>query len=86
MTTVYNRLADALASERPFDTLRHAVQALVDRGEPPQRIYDQLEAFALQLRTAGRETDEDTVLDVMDLLVGYCAPDMRIRVPKGEDT
>ena len=84
MTTVHDRFAEALASARPFDSLSEAVRALVDRGDPPQGIYDQLQVFALELRADGRETDEDIVLDVMDLLVGFCAPEMRIRVSGGD--
>jgi hypothetical protein len=30
------------------------------------------------LREAGREKDEDAVMDVMDFLVGWCSPHMRL--------
>jgi hypothetical protein len=81
MTTVHDRFTESLTSAQPFDTLRRTVQALVDAGEPTQGTYDQLNTFALEFRAAGRETDEDAILDVMDLLVGFCAPELRIRVP-----
>jgi hypothetical protein len=36
-----------------------------------------------QLRQAASEAEEDTVMDVMDFLVGWCNPHMKLPPPEG---
>lgn len=67
----------ALAEPQPT----HALHALVrKRLETQEReaILGELEALRLELQMAGDEAKEDAVLDVMDALVGWCAPKWRL--------
>jgi hypothetical protein len=43
-----------------------------------QELLDALEGVRADLRSQGREADEDMVMEVMDCLVGWCSPHMRI--------
>jgi hypothetical protein len=36
------------------------------------------------LRQAGREADEDMVMDVMDFLMGWCSPHMKLPSEESE--
>ena len=53
-----------------FEDLRGVVKAYVDQGLSILVIMEDLE----QIRGLLSETQEDDVLDVMDLVVGYCRP------------
>lgn len=57
-----------------FEDLRGVVKAYVDQGLSILVIMEDLE----QIRGLLSETQEDDVLDVMDLVVGYCRPEVRI--------
>lgn len=56
--------------------MRALVMDLAREGLSKPQIYELLEAFLLQLRMQAdyRETDEETVLDIMDALNGWCHP------------
>jgi hypothetical protein len=51
---------------------------LVSSGISRDVIQKELTTLSLQLRSQDQEEAEDTVLEVLDFLVGYCAPDQRI--------
>ena len=57
-----------------FEDLRGVVKAYVDQGMSILVIMEDLE----QIRGLLSETQEDDVLDVMDLVVGYCRSEIRI--------
>lgn len=77
MTTT-DALEHALLSERPVLDLRTLVQTLVQQGSSPEAVLADLESLRSRLRAGGREADEDVVLEVMDFVVGFCSPHMRI--------
>ncbi len=69
---------DALASAEPLWELRGVVRGLLADGHDRALILSDHERFQLALRTAGREADEDIVLEVMDFVVGWSSPHMRL--------
>jgi hypothetical protein len=78
--TPTERLEGALRSPDPTRALRALVVEFAEEGRRKVEIYELLEQFLLDLRTREdyREADEDTVLDVMDALTGWCHPDARL--------
>jgi hypothetical protein len=75
---VQERLAHALCSEEPTVSLADAVRAMVAQGQDRDRIYEELELLRTRLQKDGRESDEDSVLEVMDFLTGFSSPHARI--------
>jgi hypothetical protein len=47
-------------------------------GQEQEKIIAKFEDAPAQLRQANRDSDEDIIMDVMDCLVGWCSPQMRI--------
>ncbi len=72
------RIEQALRSSKPVNELRNLVMRLVAAGQPRQAILELFERARQELRQADRETAEDAVIDVMDLLVGWCSPHMKL--------
>ena len=69
----------ALASDKPVERLREAVvHELEVLGSDRVAVYRALDQLRLDLRRAGREADEDNVMDVMDFLLGWCSPQRRL--------
>jgi hypothetical protein len=68
----------ALASERPFESLWRTVKRSRDAGSPRDRLLAQLDELRSELHRTGRHEAEDTVLDVMDCLIGWCSPHQRL--------
>jgi hypothetical protein len=58
--------------------LRDVVTELLAAGADRARVQEQLEAFRVRLQEQDREDDEDTVLDVLDFVTGWCSPDQRL--------
>ena len=72
------RIQQALRSSDPVNELRNLVLHLLADGQTREAILELLERARQQLRQADRETDEDAVMDVMDFLVGWCSPHMKL--------
>ncbi len=72
------RFDGALYADRPLDVLREVVQSLLAASYDRQVMIENLTAFALELRAAEREADEDVVFDVLDFLTGWCSPHMKL--------
>jgi hypothetical protein len=73
------RFEKALQSPEPAQALRSLVSQLSSEGFAKGEIYDFFENVLLQLRARGNQAaEEDTVLDVMDALTGWCHPDARL--------
>ena len=70
-----------------YDGLMSLVLRLKGVGYNQKEIFRLFENSRLQLRSADRETDEDILMEVMDVIVGYCNPSNRIfeTVMKGND-
>lgn len=71
----------ALRADDPVDQLSTVVRRLLrDSGLDREALLGELEAFREVLRAEGRDADEDLVLEVMDFLVGWASPHMKIEV------
>lgn len=68
----------ALASPDPLRRLSDKVRELVDGGADREALRQRLEAFHVALADAGRDDEDDVVLDVLDFLTGWCNPNQRI--------
>jgi hypothetical protein len=68
----------ALKAERPTRRLANTVRALLQAGNSPDQLLSELERLRGTLQRQGREADEDRVLEVMDFLVGWSSPHMKI--------
>ncbi len=60
------------------DTLRDRVETMVRAGRSRDAVYEDLKRLVLDLRRDGRDELEDAVMDVMDVIVGWCSPSARI--------
>jgi len=59
------------------DALQDQVERMVRAGRSRDALYEDLKRLALELRRVGRDDLEDAVMDVMDVLVGWCSPSAR---------
>lgn len=79
---IAERVADlALAEpyERALLTIRGYAAGLLDTGYPREALYEDFErARGVLRRRAAPEEAEDTVLDVMDFLTGFCSSHMKL--------
>lgn len=58
-----------------FVVLRDLVRHLLDDGIRSDALLEDLS----EIRALVPQREEDLILDVMDLLAGWCAPDFRLR-------
>ncbi len=72
------RFEEALMSPDPLAALRNLVRSLSSEGYEKGTVFKAFEEFRSRLREAGREDDEDVVMDAMDMLVGWCAQHARL--------
>ena len=73
-----HRIEHALRSTEPVNELRALVLSLMAEGQSQDAILQIFEGARQELRQADREADEDAVTDVMDFLVGWCSPHMKL--------
>jgi hypothetical protein len=71
-------LEESLKSAKPVLELRSVVLRLNSQGMTKGAILERLERTRKKLRTAGREKEEEAVMDVMDFLAGWCSPHMKL--------
>ena len=76
--TLLDRVNEALRADDPLRQLRALAIDLLSAGMGRQELLDALEGVRAELRSQGREADEDTVLELMDVVADYCGPHMRI--------
>jgi len=69
---------EAVRSANPLLELRETVRSLLDQDWTREELLADLEQFRDVLREAGRDEDEDIVLEVMDFLAGWCSPHMKV--------
>lgn len=70
------RIEESLAGAAAVDQLRSLAISLQREGQSQDSILDFFDQARKALGAAGREADEDAVLEVMDFLVGWCSPHM----------
>jgi hypothetical protein len=68
----------ALRSTKSVNELRALVLSLIAEGQSQDAILQIFEGARQELRQADREAHEHAVTDVMDLLVGWCSPHMKL--------
>jgi hypothetical protein len=59
-------------------TIREHVAELISSGVGRDAILEGLDGLRAELRTGGQDAAEDTILEVMDFLVGFSGPHMRL--------
>jgi hypothetical protein len=73
-----HRLAHSKLAGKLADALHEEAEKMIRAGYSREALYDDLRHLLLDLRRDGREDLEDEVMDLMDALVGYCAPSARL--------
>lgn len=70
----------ALRTEQPATNLEMVVLDLIASGESRETIGSDLDALVATLREGGGDetTEEAVVLEILDRLRGWCAPDARL--------
>jgi hypothetical protein len=82
MATTFEQAVDqCLRSSQPLLDLRNLLDRYLQQGVDANELLSRLEKVRQQYRTAEREADEDTVTEVMDFLVGWCSPHMKLTMP-----
>lgn len=61
-----------------MDALYDLSRELLDSGYPREALLDDLKHLIFGLREIGDEEREDDVLEVLDVLTGWCAPGARL--------
>lgn len=72
------RVEKALAGNSPVEELRSLAIALQKEGQEHSLVLQFFDDNRQALCDAGRDADEDAVLEVMDFLVGWCSPHMSL--------
>lgn len=75
---VHDFLEQALHSPEPVNELRALALRLFAEGQTKDAVVASFEVARQRLREEQREADEDVVMDVMDFLVGWCSPHMKV--------
>lgn len=76
--TVDARIETALRSAAAVAELRSLAIALQKEGQDHSAILQFFDENRRALGDAGRDADEDAMLEVMDFLVGWCSPHMSL--------
>jgi hypothetical protein len=76
------RVEEALSGPAAVEQLRSLAIALQTEGKSHSSIVQFFDDNRQALRDAGRDADEDAVLEVMDFLVGWCSPHMSLAPKK----
>ena len=68
----------ALRATSVLPTLREVFSRELAAGTSRDSLIALSEDLRIHLRADNREDDEDAILEVMDMLVGWCGPDERL--------
>lgn len=72
------RLLEAVAEGTSIFEKRPLLAAELERGVSREKLYQELLDTILFLRAEGRETEEDRVADVADLMSDWVPPEYRL--------
>lgn len=73
-----DRVECAFRSDNPLLQLRAVAIECLSCGMSRQELLGALEGVRDTWRSQGREADEETVLELMDVVTDYCSPHMKI--------
>ncbi|NWJ48691.1 MAG: hypothetical protein HXX08_22755 [Chloroflexi bacterium] len=65
-------------SSDPQSSMREKVRELLSKGHKKEEILEELELLRADLQSRNMEQEEDIVLEIMDYLVGWCSPHMKL--------
>ncbi len=68
----------ATTPERYLPRLRKYTREKLDEGYDNAQLYNDLRYLYRDVSGRGNEELEEAILDVMDFLTGWCAPDARL--------
>ena len=77
-TVVAEVVSNALRTDDPVMHLRESVARAVAAVVAREVVEAALTAQAASLRESDQDEQEDVVLDVLDFLVGWCSPHLKI--------
>lgn len=72
MMKIHRKLLVAVQKKSNEDTLRHVCKSLLEQGVSSETLLQEFES--IRILPDLDETYEDTILDVMDSLSGWCSP------------
>jgi hypothetical protein len=84
--TIEPKFESAFRSSDRVGELRKIAQRLLDEGQPSAAVLRRFDHLRQQLRAAGREEEEDAVMDVMDFLTGWCSPHVKLSSESASQT
>jgi hypothetical protein len=76
--TFEENLDQALHAPDRLNSLRSLAITLLSQGQGRVAVLKMFEGARQRLRQAGREAEEDAVMDVMDFVTGWCSPHMKL--------
>ncbi len=76
--TTHDLFSEALESVEPVWELRGVVRGLLADGHDREALLSDLEAMRGELQASGRDKAEESVLDVMDFIVGWTSPHTKL--------
>jgi hypothetical protein len=82
--TIKGDYEGALQSSDPVGQLRALALHLSAQGQDKETILERFEVTRQDLRQANREADEDSLMDVLDCMVGWCSPEMKLLADRNE--
>jgi hypothetical protein len=71
-------LEDSVGSPNPHERLVALIVTLNHNGLGKDALIELLNQFRSKMRKENREAHEDIVMEVMDLVVGWCHPTQRL--------
>ena len=80
-TEQLTELKKCLSSADAAACLERTIAEMLARGVKDASLLADLDCLRIEAREHGDEAGEDTILDVMDRIFGWCAPGQRFQRP-----
>jgi hypothetical protein len=74
LTNFDEPVAKALKADEPFRALCDLASDWIDAGQEPEGVIGQFEEELQRCQAAGRQHEEDVLLDVLKVLAGWSGP------------
>lgn len=75
---IRSQIEAILQGENSDKDLYEMVKQLIAECHPKEVLLKQFEELHLDLMPAGKEKEDDIILDIMDYLAGWCSPHMKL--------